>query len=428
VPDEPSTPSSRPSSSAPTSRRTSSSPPSDLKEISERFLRVVEEHTGRPFPRTPSSSWRSPSRRCSTPGWASARWTTAQFHITPEMANGTAVNVCTMVFGNRGNDSATGVAFTRSPETGENKLYGEYLVNAQGEDVVAGIRTPKPIERLGDEMPQMAEELAELRDQAGEPLQGGAGLRVHHRARRAVLPADPQRQDERPPWCAPPSRWSQEGLITKEQALLRVDPMSLEQMLFPRWTRRQGRAGRQGPAGLPGRRRRHRRVRRRPRRAAGQRPWAEGHPGARGDQARGHPRLLRRRGHPHLPRRQDLARRRGRARHGQALRRRCRGHQRRCQPARGLVGDTSFKEGDVITIDGTSGKVYLGPSRPSSRSSPRALDPAGLGRRGRPAQGHGQRRHPGGRPQRRKYGAVGIGLAAPSACSTPSSACRSSSR
>ena len=64
------------------------------------------------------------------------------------MANGTAVNICTMVFGNMGNDSATGVDFTRDPGTGENVLFGEYLINAQGEDVVAGIRTPQAIAKL----------------------------------------------------------------------------------------------------------------------------------------------------------------------------------------------------------------------------------------------------------------------------------------
>jgi len=72
---------------------------------------------------------------------------------------GTAVSIVTMVFGNMGNDSATGVAFTRNPSTGEKKLYGEYLTNAQGEDVVAGIRTPKPIDELKEEMPQAYDEL-----------------------------------------------------------------------------------------------------------------------------------------------------------------------------------------------------------------------------------------------------------------------------
>ena len=80
------------------------------------------------------------------------------------MANGTAVNVCTMVFGNMGDDSATGVGFTRNPATGENVIYGEYLVNAQGEDVVAGIRTPKPIAAMAQEMPELYRQLVELRD------------------------------------------------------------------------------------------------------------------------------------------------------------------------------------------------------------------------------------------------------------------------
>ena len=72
-----------------------------------------------------------------------------QFKITKDQANGTAVNICTMVFGNMGNDSGTGVGFTRNPGTGENVIYGEYLINAQGEDVVAGIRTPKADRRDG---------------------------------------------------------------------------------------------------------------------------------------------------------------------------------------------------------------------------------------------------------------------------------------
>ena len=77
-----------------------------------------------------------------------------EFKITPDMANGTAVNIQTMVFGNMGDSSATGVAFTRDPATGDNKFYGEWLVNAQGEDVVAGIRNTEKIENLEKEMPE----------------------------------------------------------------------------------------------------------------------------------------------------------------------------------------------------------------------------------------------------------------------------------
>ncbi len=136
----------------------------DLQEISERFLKVFEEHTGRPFPENPYEQLEI-AIKAVFGSWMGKRAVDyrREFKITPEMANGTAVNVCTMVFGNRGNDSGTGVAFTRNPGTGENKLYGEYLVNAQGEDVVAGIRTPKPIDRLMDEMPEMAKQLEELR-------------------------------------------------------------------------------------------------------------------------------------------------------------------------------------------------------------------------------------------------------------------------
>ena len=114
------------------------------------------------------------------------------------MANGTAVNVCTMVFGNMGNDSGTGVGFTRNPGTGENVIYGEYLINAQGEDVVAGIRTPKPIAEMEEEMPEIYRPADGTAQPAGDALPRSAGFRVHHRERHALLPADPQRQDERP--------------------------------------------------------------------------------------------------------------------------------------------------------------------------------------------------------------------------------------
>jgi len=136
----------------------------DLRNISKRFLAVVEQTTGRPFPEDPYEQLEIAVKAVFR-SWDGTRAVDyrREFNITPEMANGTAVNICTMVFGNRGDDSATGVAFTRNPATGENKLYGEYLVNAQGEDVVAGIRTPKPIDRLADEMPQMAREIEELR-------------------------------------------------------------------------------------------------------------------------------------------------------------------------------------------------------------------------------------------------------------------------
>ena len=168
-----------------------------LKELAGDFLDIVKRHSGRPFPQDPyeqleiavGAVFRS---------WMGKRAVDyrRQFKITPDMANGTAVNVCTMVFGNMGNDSGTGVGFTRNPGTGEKLIYGEYLVNAQGEDVVAGIRTPKPIAELELEMPEIYRQLLELQQPAGVALPRGAGLRVHDREGHALLPADPQRQDE----------------------------------------------------------------------------------------------------------------------------------------------------------------------------------------------------------------------------------------
>jgi pyruvate,orthophosphate dikinase len=138
---------------------------SHLKEISEKFLDVIRRRSGEEFPHdvmqqlqlAVESVFRS---------WMGKRAVDyrREFHITPDMANGTAVNICTMVFGNKGDDCATGVGFTRNPGTGDNEMFGEYLINAQGEDVVAGIRTPKPLQEMETEMPEQYRQLVALRD------------------------------------------------------------------------------------------------------------------------------------------------------------------------------------------------------------------------------------------------------------------------
>ena len=134
-----------------------------LKELSNEFLAVYQRHTGKPFPQDPYEQLEIATKAVFR-SWNGKRAIDyrKQFKITPAMASGTAVNVCTMVFGNMGNDSGTGVGFTRNPGTGENLIYGEYLVNAQGEDVVAGIRTPKPIAEMATEMPEIYNQLMEL--------------------------------------------------------------------------------------------------------------------------------------------------------------------------------------------------------------------------------------------------------------------------
>ena len=124
------------------------------------------------------------------------RWTTANNQkIAHDL--GTAVNVVTMVFGNMGDDSGTGVAFTRDPNTGEKTLFGEYLTNAQGEDVVAGIRTAPKISQMQTDMPEVYDEFLRIGDAAREALPRRPGPRVHDRARQALHAPDAERQADR---------------------------------------------------------------------------------------------------------------------------------------------------------------------------------------------------------------------------------------
>src|SRR5690606_11639629 len=157
-----------------------------------------------------------------------------EFKITPEMANGTAVNVVTMVFGNMGNDCATGVGFTRDPGTGENVMYGEYLTNAQGEDVVAGIRTPKPVAQLANEMPEQYRQLEELRKKLEQQYKEVQDF--EYTIEKGVLYCLQTRNGKMNTTALVRTsvEMVKENLITKEQALLRIKPDMLEQLLHPR--------------------------------------------------------------------------------------------------------------------------------------------------------------------------------------------------
>jgi pyruvate,orthophosphate dikinase len=206
----------------------------DLKQICELFLQVVRNETGRPFPEDVYEQLEL-SIKAVFNSWMGKRAVDyrREFRITPAMANGTAVNVVAMVFGNMGNDSATGVGFTRNPGTGTNEMYGEYLVNAQGEDVVAGIRTPKPVQEMAVEMPDMYRQLVELRDK----------LERHYREvqdyeytiERGVLYCLQTRNGKMNATAMVKTSvdMANEGLIDKERALLRIDPELLEQLLHP---------------------------------------------------------------------------------------------------------------------------------------------------------------------------------------------------
>ncbi|MEY3879666.1 MAG: Pyruvate, phosphate dikinase [Pseudomonadota bacterium] len=205
-----------------------------LCQISELFLQVVLEETGKPFPEDVYEQLEL-SIKAVFNSWTGKRAVDyrREFHITPKMANGTAVNVVAMVFGNMGNDCATGVGFTRNPGTGVNEMYGEYLVNAQGEDVVAGIRTPKPVHELAQEMPDLYRQLVELRNKLEAhyhevqdyeyTIQGGILYCLQTRNGKMNAAAMVRTSVE----------MVAEGLISKEQALLRINPELLEQLLHP---------------------------------------------------------------------------------------------------------------------------------------------------------------------------------------------------
>jgi pyruvate,orthophosphate dikinase len=206
----------------------------DLKELCDLFYHVVEENALRPFPEEVYTQLET-SIKAVFQSWSGKRAVDyrREFNITPDMANGTAANVVTMVFGNMGNDSGTGVGFTRDPATGEDVLFGEYLVNAQGEDVVAGIRTPKPLQDMSREMPDLYRQLEELRGK----------LERHYREvqdfeftiEKGVLHCLQTRNGKMNATAMVRTSVEMElqGLLTKEEALLRINPQHLEQLLYP---------------------------------------------------------------------------------------------------------------------------------------------------------------------------------------------------
>ena len=206
-----------------------------LQEISGIFLEVVKQETGHPFPEDVYQQLEIAIKAVFN-SWMGKRAIDyrREFNITPDMANGTAVNIVTMVFGNMGMDSATGVGFTRNPATGENIMFGEYLVNAQGEDVVAGIRTPKPVHELEAEMPEMYTQLVELRNRLEEHYQEIQDF--EYTIEKGVLYCLQTRSGKMNATARVRTsvEMVNEGLITREQALLRVDPDELEQLLHPR--------------------------------------------------------------------------------------------------------------------------------------------------------------------------------------------------
>jgi pyruvate, orthophosphate dikinase len=205
-----------------------------LKEVCELFRHVVAEQRLKPFP---EDVWEqlTVAIKAVFDSWMGKRAVDyrREFNITTSLANGTACSVVAMVFGNMGNDSGTGVGFTRDPATGENTMFGEYLVNAQGEDVVAGTRTPKPIQAMAQEMPDLYRQLEDLRNRLERhylevqdfefTIEKGVLYCLQTRNGKMNATAMVRTSVE----------MVEEGLVTKEHALLRVNPQHMEQLLYP---------------------------------------------------------------------------------------------------------------------------------------------------------------------------------------------------
>ena len=304
----------------------------DLRGIVDSFKKIVREHAGRDFPQDPReqmdmavlavfSSWNADR----------AILYRRQERIPADL--GTAVNIVAMVFGNLGADSGTGVAFTRDPGSGQQGVYGDYLQNAQGEDVVAGIRNTVPLQdlenidgrvyaQLMDIMQTLENHYRDLCDIEFTIERGKLWMlqtRVGKRTAGAAFRIATQLVDQ--------------GLIDMDEAVTRVTGDQLAQLMFPRFDLSQrAEADHQGRQRVPGRRGRQGGVRLGQGRGAG-RGRGGRHPGPARDQPGRPARHDRRQGHPDQPGRQDQPRRRGRPRHGQDLRLRRRrtrgGHQGR---------------------------------------------------------------------------------------------------
>lgn len=204
----------------------------DLKSLTEKYKAIVRAQTGTDFPQDPMEQL-DHAIAAVFRSWMSDRAITYRRINRITELKGTAVNVQAMVFGNLGETSGTGVIFTRNPGTGEKGLFGEYLANAQGEDVVAGIRTPKPIEALKTDMPAVYEELERLSttlETHGRDVQD-----IEFTVERGALYLLQTRSGKRTARAAVriATDMVEEGLISQAEALQRIDPLQLDQLLHP---------------------------------------------------------------------------------------------------------------------------------------------------------------------------------------------------
>ena len=211
------------------------------QEVVEAYQSLVLNETGKPFPQSPSEQlWSAIGAVFGS--WMNTRAITyRRLHDIPSEW-GTAVNVQAMVFGNMGNDCATGVCFTRDPSTGENVFYGEFLVNAQGEDVVAGIRTPQPLSRarakpgevsMEEALPEAYAELLQVRETLENHYKDMQDIEFTVQSNKLYMLQTRSGKRTAPASLRIAVEMAESDLITREEAITRINPASLDQLLHP---------------------------------------------------------------------------------------------------------------------------------------------------------------------------------------------------
>jgi pyruvate, orthophosphate dikinase len=330
----------------------------DWRDICKRFRAIIQDEAGQAFPQDPYEQlWGA--IRAVFKSWNNRRAITyRQLQNIPDDW-GTAVNVQAMVFGNLGESSATGVAFTRNPSNGEKEIYGEYLLNAQGEDVVAGIRTPLYLS-LEEEMPESYAELLRVFEVLENHFCDMQDIEFTiERGRLFILQTRNGKRTVKAGLKIAVAM-QQEGLISKDQAVMRIDPMALEQLLHP--TLDPNVHVEEITRGLPAS----------PGAASGAVVFSADR--AEAETALGHDVVLLRMEtspediHGMYAAKAVLTSRGGMTSHAAVV---ARGLGRPCVSGasaiqidydgrQAKIGKTILREGDVITVDGTSGRVLLG--------------------------------------------------------------------
>jgi pyruvate,orthophosphate dikinase len=203
-----------------------------LKDIVSKYKAICQESTGMQFPEDPYRQLEL-AIEAVFKSWMGERAKVyrEKYKISKEIASGTAVNVVTMVFGNMGNDSATGVVFTRDPSDGSKKIFGEYLVNAQGEDVVAGIRTPQPIDKMAQDMQSTYKQLLETCSKLEKHFKEPQDIEFTVEKGKFYLLQTRSAKMNATAMIRTSVSMVKERLITKEKAILRLHPEDLDQIL-----------------------------------------------------------------------------------------------------------------------------------------------------------------------------------------------------